>query len=67
MYNHKTVNTDTGEETIVELSKAEVKVIEANIEKTNAELAEAAAKAEAKAALLQRLGITEEEAALLLG
>ena len=30
-------------------------------------LAEAKAKAEAKAALLERLGITEEEAALLLG
>ena len=67
MYNHKIVNTETGEETIVELSKAEVKVIEVNIAKTNAELAEAAAKAEAKAALLERLGITAEEAALLLG
>jgi hypothetical protein len=33
----------------------------------NAELAEIAAKAEAKAALLERLGITADEAALLLG
>jgi hypothetical protein len=66
MYYHKTVNTETGEETIVELSKAEIKVIEANIAKTNLELAEADAKAEAKAALLERLGITAEEATLLL-
>jgi hypothetical protein len=33
----------------------------------DAELAEIAAKAEAKAALLERLGITADEAALLLG
>ena len=67
MYYHKTVNTVTGEETIVELSKAEIKVIEANIAKTNAEIAEAEAKAQAKAVLFERLGLTAEEAALLLG
>ena len=67
MYYHKIVNTETGEETIVELSKAEIKVIEANIAKTNAEIAEAKAKAQAKAALFERLGLTAEEAALLLG
>ena len=67
MYNHKIVNAETGEETIVELSKAEIKVIEANIEKTNAQLAEATAKAQVKVALLERLGITQEEAKLLLG
>jgi len=39
----------------------------ANIEKANVELAEAETKAAAKAALLERLGITAEEAALLLG
>ncbi len=67
MYNHKIVNTETGEETIVELSQDEIAVIEANIEKANVELAEAETKAAAKAALLERLGITAEEAALLLG
>jgi hypothetical protein len=67
MYNHKIVNAETGEETIVELSQEEIAVIEANIAKVNTELAADAAKAEAKAALLTRLGITAEEAALLLG
>lgn len=67
MYNHKIVNANTGEETIVELSQEETVIIEANIAKVNVELAEEAVKAEAKAALLTRLGITAEEAALLLG
>ena len=66
MYNHKIVNTITGEETITELSKAEIKVIEANIAQNKIDAAEAEAKAAAKAALLERLGITEDEAKLLL-
>jgi len=66
MYNHKIVNTETGEETIVELSADEIAIIEANIAKTNLELAEEESKATAKAALLERLGITAEEAELLL-
>ena len=66
MYNHKIVNTITGEETITELSKAEIKVIEANIAQTKIDAAEAEAKATAKAALLERLGISEDEARLLL-
>lgn len=67
MYNHKIVNTVTGEETITDLSADEVAVIEANIAKTNAEIAAANAKAEAKAAILVKLGLTADEAALLLG
>lgn len=66
MYNHKIVNTETGEETLIPLSSDEVKVIEANIAKTNAELAEAKNKADAKTALLEKLGITADEAAILL-
>jgi hypothetical protein len=66
MYYHKTVNTETGEETIVELSKAEIKIIEANIAKRDAEQAEAETKAATKIALLQRLGLTADEAASLL-
>ena len=66
MYYHKTVNTETGEETIVEFSKAEIKVIEANIAKRDAALAEAETKAAAKIALLERLGLTADEAATLL-
>lgn len=66
MYYHKIVNTETGEETMVEFSKAEIKIIEANIAKTNAEIAEAQNKAAAKIALLERLGLTADEAATLL-
>lgn len=66
MYYHKIVNTETGEETMVEFSKAEIKVIEANIAKTNAEIAEVENKAAAKIALLERLGLTADEAATLL-
>jgi len=66
MYYHKLVNTITGEETMTELSAAEIKVVEANIAKAKAEELVSADKATAKAALLQRLGITADEAALLL-
>ena len=66
MYNHKIVNAETGEETIAELSANEISIVKANIAKTNAELAQEATKATAKAALLERLGMTAEEAKLLL-
>jgi hypothetical protein len=45
----------------------EVEAIEAAAAEAEARQAEAEAKATAKAALLDRLGITAEEAALLLG
>lgn len=67
MYYHKIVNTETGEETIVELSAAEIAVIEANIAKTNIEIAEAEAKAAAKIAIAERLGLTQDELVLLIG
>jgi hypothetical protein len=60
------VNCETGEQTIGELTKAEIdqqKIDEAEIA---AQQAEAQAKATAKAALLTQLGITEEQAKLLL-
>lgn len=66
MYYHKHVNAETGEETITELSKDEIAVIEANIAKTKADLQEVENKAKARLALFERLGITAEEAALLL-
>ena len=66
MYYHKIVNADTGEETMIQLSDNEVKKIEANIAKAETEKAEAILRAEARAALLNRLGITEAEAKLLL-
>lgn len=66
MYNHKIVNAETGKETIVAFTVNEVKAMEANIAKTNAEITEAENKAAAKIALLERLGLTADEAATLL-
>jgi len=65
------VNCATGEVHEIELTAEEVAQREADriaYEAAKAEEATAAAlKAEAKAGLLERLGITEEEAQLLLG
>jgi acyl-CoA reductase-like NAD-dependent aldehyde dehydrogenase len=67
MYKEKIIDTITGEETWRDYTSEEI----AQVEKAQAE-AEAKAQAEAETrtkrqALLDRLGITEEEARLLLG
>jgi hypothetical protein len=64
----KDFNIQTGEETITEREEtaAEAKARTAAEAKATAAQAEAEAKATAKAALLEKLGITSEEAALLL-
>jgi AmiR/NasT family two-component response regulator len=59
-------NCELGEITTRELTKEELAQIKLDVANAAAELAEVQAKAEAKAALLDRLGITEEEAKLLL-
>jgi hypothetical protein len=65
------INCETGVESIIELTDAEVAEMAAQAalaaEKKAEDDAAAAAKATAKAALLERLGITADEAALLLG
>ena len=65
------VNCETGEVSEVELTAEEVAQREADAIAYAAskalEEAEVKAKAEAKSALLERLGITADEAALLLG
>jgi len=65
------INCETGEVTERELNKAEKdqqKIDEAEIASAKALVdAEAEAKATQKASLLERLGITEDEARLLLG
>jgi hypothetical protein len=65
------VNCETGETLEVELTAAEIAQREADAtsyaEQKAAEDADKAAKAVEKAALLERLGITAEEATLLLG
>jgi hypothetical protein len=63
------VDCSTGETTVVpltadEISELEAAAAQAEVDRVVAE-AEAAAKAEAKQALLDRLGITADEAALL--
>jgi hypothetical protein len=64
----KEFNAETGEETITEREEttAEKKLREKAEAEFVAEQAEAEAKATAKAALLTKLGITAEEAVLLL-
>lgn len=63
-------NVETGEIKQIELSNAEIKELEKSYSeqkvKADKEQAEAEARATAKAALLAQLGITEEQAKLLL-
>ena len=66
MYKEKIVDALTGEETWRDYTKAEIAEVEAAQAKSAQRKAEAEAKAAEKAALLNRLGITEEEAKLLL-
>jgi len=63
----KIVNCTTGEEIIRDANAAEIAQIEIYAANAEARKAEAEAKATAKADLLARLGITAEEAQLLLG
>ncbi len=65
----KEVNAITGEETITERDEtaAETKARLDYAKAVAAEQAEAQTKAEARKAILDRLGITAEEAALILG
>ena len=64
------INCETKEQIEVELTDEEIAQLESDRAKAEAEKAQADAdaevKAEAKADLLERLGITAEEAALLL-
>jgi hypothetical protein len=65
------INCETGEQTEVELTADEIAQREADAIAYEAEKkakeADAATKATAKAELLDKLGITAEEAALLVG
>jgi hypothetical protein len=59
-------NVETGEVSERNATAAEVADVKEKALQGDADRAEIAAKATAKAALLERLGITEEEASLLL-
>jgi hypothetical protein len=63
----KIVNVETGEEIEREMTDVEFEQYEADIEKAKVKDAKAAAKAAQRQALLDKLGITEDEARLLLG
>jgi hypothetical protein len=63
----KEYNCETGEEIIRDATDAEIAQMELNAANYMARKAEAEAKEAAKAALLIKLGITAEEAQLLLG
>lgn len=60
------INIQTGEIITRNLNDEELKQIEIDTANSLTRKAEAEAKAQAKAELLQRLGITEDEAKLLL-
>jgi hypothetical protein len=62
----KIVNCTTGEEIVRDANAEEIAQMEIDKANAVAEKAEAEAKAAAKAALLTQLGITEEQAKLLL-
>jgi len=63
----KEYNCETGIETIRDATDTEIAQMAIDAENAAIRKAEAEAKAAQKAALLTRLGITEEEARILLG
>jgi len=63
----KEYNCETQEEIIRDATDAEIAQMAIDAENAAIRKAEAEAKAAQKAALLERLGITEDEARLLLG
>jgi len=62
----KIVNCETGEETVRDANAEELAQMQTQAENDLIALAKAEAKETAKAALLSKLGITAEEAKLLL-
>ena len=63
----KFVNASTGDEIEREMNEEELQAAAELAEKWESEVAARTAKSQAKFELLEKLGITEEEAKLLLG
>lgn len=63
----KIVNCETGEEIIRDMTEEELAQLELDKKAQKQRQEELAAKAQARQAILDRLGITEEEARLLVG
>jgi len=62
----KEINCTTGEEIVRDATSTEITQMQKDAANYEGQLAKAEAKATAKAALLQKLGISESEAKLLL-
>ena len=65
--NKLVINTETQEETLVDYNSKELALAKIYLKEAEDLQAEAEAKATAKAELLTKLGITADEATLLLG
>jgi len=63
----KEVNCTTGEETVRDATAEEIAQIKLDAANSKAEQAEAQAKATAKAAILDRIGLTADELKTILG
>lgn len=63
----KIVNVETGEEIEREMTDKEYAQLQIDQAEAEANLVKKAAKAQARQEILERLGLTEEEARLLLG
>jgi septal ring factor EnvC (AmiA/AmiB activator) len=66
-YIHRIVNAETGEVIEKDYTKKELDELKANQARIDAEIAEAEAKAAQRQVILDRLGLTADEAKLLLG
>lgn len=66
-YKEKIVDTETGEETWRDYSAAEIKAVQKAEAEAAARIVELREKEAARKAILEKLGISEDEAAVLLG
>ena len=67
MYREKIVNVQTGQETYRDYTPEEIAEVEKAQAEAAARIAEQAQKDVARKAILEKLGLSEEEARLLLG
>jgi curli biogenesis system outer membrane secretion channel CsgG len=66
-YIHRVVNANTSEVIDNDYTKKELDEVKANQTRIDAEIAEAEAKATAKSAILDRIGLTDDELKTILG
>ena len=66
-YTERIVNIETGEVTIRPYTQEEIAEVESNIAANEAKIQKTNSNTAARKAVLDRLGLTEEEAQLILG